>query len=277
MEGFMNTERIRVGLVGCGAIGKAISLAIKSKFSDRAILYAISEPDKKKAQFIKRNFKYKLRELDIDRLIEKSDLVIEAANPAVARSLISKTLGQGKDIMVLSSGGVIKDYAKFLRLARKNRCRLYIASGALSGVDGLKAAGFGKITKVTLTSKKPIKALIDAPYIKIRNINLKKIKGECVIFEGPADSAIEGFPKNINVSATISLATLMNKKLVVKIVTSPHYRLNVHELEVEGDFGRIFSRVESKPSKDNPKTSQLAILSALATLSNILGYIKVGT
>ena len=42
-------------------------------------------------------------------------------------------------------------------------------------------------------------------------------------------------------------------------------------------LGGVFMRVENKPSPDNPKTSALAYLSAIATLNKILSGVKIGT
>jgi aspartate dehydrogenase len=60
-------------------------------------------------------------------------------------------------------------------------------------------------------------------------------------------------------------------------VTSPEYTKNSHEILVEGDFGNLVSRTENFPCPDNPKTSFLAVLSAIATIKNILEPIKIGT
>ncbi len=270
-------KKIKVGLVGCGAIGRVIAQYIRTRFADKAVLYAITEPDISKIRVLKKQLKRRLRVLDIDTLIKKSDLVIEAANPYVAREVVNKTLHFKKDAMILSSGGLINEYKNFFAKAEKNRCRLFVPSGALSGVDALKAASFGKIKRIVLTSRKPVKALLDAPYVVKKHLNLKGIRGEKIIFEGSVREAVKGFPKNINVSATVNLSSLAGKNIVIRIVTSPRYRLNSHELTVEGDFGKVSSRVESKPCKDNPKTSQIAVLSVLATLRDILGYIRVGT
>lgn len=271
-------KKIKVGLVGYGAIGRAIAQYIQTHLSDKAVLYAISEPDTDKIRALKKQPKSNFRVLDIDTLIKKSDLVIEAANPSVARGVIKKALRFKKDVMILSSGGLINEYKKFFAQAEKNRCRLFLPSGALSGVDALKAASFGKIRRIVLTSRKPVKALLDTPYVVKKRLNLKGIKkGEKILFEGSVREAVKGFPKNINVSATVNLASLAGENILVRIVTSPRYRLNSHELTVEGDFGKISSRIESRPSQDNPKTSQIAVLSALATLRDIVGYVRVGT
>ena len=43
---------------------------------------------------------------------------------------------------------------------------------------------------------------------------------------------------------------------------------NIHEIEARGDFGRLTVTLENVPS-DNPRTSRLAALSAIATLDEI--------
>ena len=86
-----------------------------------------------------------------------------------------------------------------------------------------------------------------------------------------------GFPKNINVSATLSLAGLGAKKTKVRIIACPHMLVNVHEVYVQGDFGSFYTRCENFPSEQNPKTSRLAILSAVATLERVLRNVKIGT
>ncbi|NQV03924.1 MAG: DUF108 domain-containing protein, partial [Candidatus Omnitrophica bacterium] len=74
----------------------------------------------------------------------------------------------------------------------------------------------------------------------------------------------------INVAATLSLSGIGPRRTRVRIITSPKYTRNTHEVEVEGEFGRFFTRTENIPSEKNPKTSQLAIFSALAKLKEIL-------
>ena len=166
---------------------------------------------------------------------------------------------------------------KLLKKAGDNGVRVYIPSGALCGVDGLKSASVGRIDSVTLTTRKPPRGLEGAPYIKEKDIDLAGITGETVIFEGSVEDAIRGFPQNINVSAALSLAGLGAKKTRVKIVTSPSYTKNIHEVEIIGEAGRIFTRTENIPSKSNPKTSELAVFSAIATLSGITNTVRVGT
>ncbi len=103
------------------------------------------------------------------------------------------------------------------------------------------------------------------------------IKNEKILFQGSALEAVKAFPKNINVASVLSLAGLGAEKTLVKIITSPEYTKNTQEVEIIGDFGKITTKPENVPSEKNPKTSKLAILSAIATLNGIVESVRVGT
>ncbi len=135
-----------------------------------------------------------------------------------------------------------------------------------------------------------VKALAGSPFVKARKLDLTRLRGPRVLFEGSPDEAVSAFPQNINVGATMMLASLLPagrppraggvKRLppaTIRIIADPALRMNVHELEVEGDCGRVRCRVESKPSATNPKTSEIAVRSALATLSQLFAPIRIGT
>ena len=98
-----------------------------------------------------------------------------------------------------------------------------------------------------------------------------------MIFEGSPRQVVEGFPQNTNVAAALSLASGLPDRLVrIQVVADPTIQRNVHELDVQGDCGRIWCRIESRPSA-NPKTSELAVRSAVATLHRIFDNISIGT
>ena len=114
-------------------------------------------------------------------------------------------------------------------------------------------------------------------YINQRGLNLNKIRGETVLFSGSAADAIKNFPQNINVAATLSIVGIGEKRTQVKIVASPRLKRNIHEIYIDSDAGRISSRVENLIHPDNRKTSFLAVLSAIATLRQLLEPVRVGT
>ncbi|NQT95660.1 MAG: aspartate dehydrogenase [Candidatus Omnitrophica bacterium] len=267
-----------IGIVGCGTIGTFLAKRINKDFKLLARLAGLCDIDEEKAKVLSKKLSKKIPILSLDQLIEKSDLIIEAASSSISCNICKKALTKGKDVMVMSIGGLIKDYKSLFSLAEKKKATIILPSGAICGLDGLKSAKLANVRKVTLTTRKPPKGLKGAPYIIEKDIDIDAITGEQVIFEGTAEDAVKAFPKNINVSALLSIAGIGAKKTRVKIVTSPEYMVNMHELEVEGDFGRLVSRTENVPSPTNPKTSFLAPLSALATLKQILNPSqKIGT
>lgn len=268
---------IKVGIIGCGTIGKELALACQTRFREEVTLEAVADSDAAAARKLQSRLKPKPKVLSVDELIKSCDLVVEAASKHVSHEIAKKALSQGKDVMVMSVGGLIGKEREVFNLARTHRCCLYIPSGGIVGIDGLKAAKIGKIYRVLLTTRKPPQGFEDAPYVIRHKINLKNLKQEKVLFEGSATEAVKGFPKNINVSAALSLAGIGAKKTKVRIIATPHMLVNVHEVYVQGDCGSFYTRAENFPSEQNPKTSRLAILSAVATLERILRNVKIGT
>jgi len=268
---------IKVGIVGCGTIGQELARACQKKFSDEVTIEALADSDAAQARKLQKRLRPKPKVLTVDRLVRNCDLVIEAASLQAAYEVAKKALSLGKDVMVMSVGGILGKEKEIFELARTHRCCLYLPSGGVVGIDGLKAANVGKIHSVTLTTRKPPQSFEDAPYVIKHGIKLKNLKQEKILFEGNAAQAVRGFPKNINVSATLSLVGLGAKRTRVKIIATPLMLVNVHELYVQGDFGSFYTRTENFPSEQNPKTSRLAILSAEATLERILRNVKMGT
>ena len=272
------SKLLKIGIVGCGAIGSSLANAIVSEFSDKAQLTSLYDTNMENIYRLAAKFdNQKLVALNLEDLINKVDLVIEATKVSSALEIARKALSSGRDIMVMSVGGIVENYAELGALAKEKGVRLFVPSGAICGLDGIKAAACGKIHKVTLTTKKVPKAFLGVPYVLKRKIRLDNISEDTVIFEGNAYDAIRAFPQNINVAATLSMAGLGPQNTVVRIVASPGATGNIHEIEVESDAGKIFARTENVIHPDNPKTSYLAVLSALATLKQILEPLKLGT
>jgi len=267
---------IRVGVVGCGTIGSYLIKNIIKKCKKNITLSGISDPDIEKVKKLKRSLKKGLKSFALEELVKKSDLVIEAANAEAAAEVLRLALKFKKDVMVMSVGGLLLN-KQLIKAVYKSKNRVYVPSGAIAGIDALKTARMGRIQSVKLTTKKPVAGLVGAPYLKERGIDLRKVKKDTVIFQGSAADAVASFPKNINVAAILSLAGIGPLKTEVCIIASPLVKRNTHTIAIEGDFGTIVCITENVPSRLNPKTSMLAVLSALATLDGILNNLKIGT
>ncbi|MEW6381479.1 MAG: aspartate dehydrogenase [bacterium] len=264
----------KIGVIGCGTIGAQICLAIdQGKIA--ADLVAVADMDEVKAQRLADQLANPCEVLLIPELVRRVDLVVEAANQNVVPSLMEMVLDQGKEVLIMSVGGLLPLTWIWERIPDSG-CRLYIPSGAIAGLDALRAANLAKIDSVTLTTRKPPRGLKGAPHCTEKGINLDALDREMVIFEGTAHEAVRAFPQNINVAATLSLAALGPDKTRVRIIADPGVTSNIHEIEIMGESGRIVTRTENVPSAANPKTSCLAVLSAIATLQGILSPVKVG-
>ena len=214
--------------------------------------------------------------LPLEALARRADLLIEAASGKAASDLLPLLARHRRPALILSTGGLLNRPGALRALVRKG-IPLYLPSGALAGLDGIKAAAAGKLRSVTLTTRKPPRSLAGAPGVVRRKIRLENLRRPKVIFSGSAARAAKEFPQNINVAATLALAGIGPARTRVKIIADPGIQTNIHEVEAVGDFGRMKARTENLPSPANPKTSLLAVGSAVATLRQILQPLKVGT
>ncbi len=269
-------KRLKIGVIGCGAIGSELARSIETRFFDKATLEAVYEIDEERAKNFVSKLKYIPQLCNLEDLVDKVDLVIEAASLTVVPEVLRLAIEKGKDILVLSVGGLFGQ-EELMKEAEAKGVQIHIPSGAIGGMDAVKAAHIGGIKSIQLETIKPPMSYDGAPYVINEGIDLSKIDKETVLFEGSAEEAIKGFPRNINVSAILSFCGLGQKKTKVKIVASPDTKWNSHEVTLEGTFGRFKARADNLPLESNPKTSALSPLSAIALLRQILSNFKVGS
>lgn len=273
----------KVSIIGCGALGTIITTCLCEHLKDKVEVVFVCDNNAENLDKFLANFEnIKFNVVDnYVKAIEQADFIIESASAAIACDVAKRALTLGKDILILSVGGLIDCYDEILEIVQKPESgTLYLPSGAVCGIDGLVSAGsFDVVTvdTVELTTKKNPKGLQGAPYLVENNISLENIEDEMVVFEGTAREAVAGFPKNINVSACLSFAGIGFDRTKVKIIASEKYSNNIHEVYIKGDFGEIRTITSNMPCPLNPKTSYLAGLSTCALVKKIFSKIKIGT
>lgn len=271
-----------VGLVGCGAIGTVLAHAIdEGKAGDARLVYAYDLVFNK-SEKLARELSHKPRVAkDFRELIECEDidLIIEAASQDAVRQYALRILKAGKDLLIMSVGALVdsKLTSEIRHFTSGSKRKVYIPSGAIAGLDGLKAAAINRIDEVVLKTRKPPKGLMGAPYVEKKKMDLNTLKEPTIIYEGPAKEACKLFPENVNVAAALSLAGIGPEKTKVQIVADPTINENIHEIQVKGEFGRLTVRTENVVSPLNPKTSALAVFSAITTLKKITENFQIGT
>jgi aspartate dehydrogenase len=263
-----------IGIVGCGAIGRAILRAVDDGRVDVNVGGVTSRTEATAREFIA-TLKTAVPLLSRSDVIAASDLVIEAAGGHVVDELARETFAAGKDLMVISIGALL-DHPDLFDLARQKRCRLILPSGGISGLDALKGAAVGKVELVTLTSRKPPRALLGAPYLHEHGISLDGLTEERLLFSGPAREAVRGFPDNLNISTALSLAGIGPDLTRVMLYAVPGLDRNCHDIEISGEFGSLSMHLENIPS-ENPKTGRLVALSMVRAVQDYVDYVRVGT
>jgi aspartate dehydrogenase len=266
---------MRVGIVGLGTIGRALCQAI-DRGEIAVQLAAVTTRHHERAKPFLQSLGHQPPLLALEELVSSSELVIEAATHEALETIAPCRLCQGKDLMVLSVGGLL-EHDEWVNLARQTGSRIYVPSGAIVGLDGVKGAAIGRITAVTMTSRKPPKALAGAPFVVEHRIDLDGFTQETLLFEGSAREACRGFPANVNISAALSLAGIGADRTRIRVIVVPSGTRNVHDIEVVGEFGRFSIHLENEPSETNPRTGKLTYLSTLAMLKGLANPLQVGT
>lgn len=263
MKRHPSSRSVRVGIIGCGAIGSQVARAASSMEDIQEVhLYDLDPLSLEEVAKEVRG----IASPDAATLVANCDVVVEAANKGVVQTSILSALQQGKRALVLTVGALADDElrATLLAAARENHTKLHLPSGAIMGVDGLRAAAEGHVKSVTLVTTKP-------------NAGLSQdVDRWTLLFNGCARDAVEAFPKNVNVAATLAMAGVGFDSTWVQVAVDPLAALNSHKVIIEGDFGRARIEVENLPSPTNPRTSYLASLSAIAALRRIVSPIEVG-
>jgi len=276
---------MNVCIIGCGAIGSELAVAIDSGKVKGATLSALVDIMRDSAHKLKLRLRKdlgvftSLSELTSSPEFKNVDLVIEAASQAAAKSISKQIVECKKDLLLMSVGALTDEVlmSQLMSAVLSNGSHIYVPSGAIAGIDAIKSVK-GTLESVKLITTKNPRALAGAPFFNTSDIGLDSIKEKKLIYEGTAADAITKFPANINVAAILALAGIGFHETKVRIIADPHITVNQHQIEAAGAFGEMVITVRNISSPNNPKTSLLAVLSAVECLRSICEPgIKIGT
>ena len=268
-----------IGLLGCGAIGRGLAVAVDEGKVPGAALVAVFDQDADAANGLAQRLSSSpIAAASFDDLVNADgvDLVAEAASQAAVRGYGEAALSHGKDLLVMSTGALLDGglLSRLSDLAHEKGCRVYAPSGAVGGIDAIRAAR-NELEEVTLTTRKPPETLVDVAASP--DAPAGAVTSAQVVFEGNALEAVKRFPFNINVASVLSLAGIGPERTRVIIIADPEAGGNIHEVYARGRSGTLRFTMENVPHPDNPMTSHLALLSAIETLRRACqGGVKIG-
>ncbi|ALM86263.1 aspartate dehydrogenase [Bordetella sp. N] len=267
-------NRIRVGIAGFGAIGQSVARSLDAGVVPGLALAAIAVRDPLRHAGATWQSQAPLF-TTIDGLEPLCDVVIECAPAAVFGQIARPILSTGKKLVVLSSGALLS-HPDLIELARANGGQILVPSGAILGLDALTAAAEGVIHSVTMITRKPVRGLLGAPYLETHNIDLSGITEPTLVFRGTPREAAVGFPANLNVAVSVSLAGIGPDRTTLEIWADPNLERNVHRVVVDSDSAAFSMDIQNIPS-ENPKTGRITAQSVLAVLRKLSGPLRVGT
>src|SRR6266581_3180141 len=207
--------------------------------------------------------------------IMKPNLRVGLAGLGAIGMAIARRLEAGVPGVALSAGALL-DHMELLDRAAQTGARILVPTGALIGLDAVRAAAEGTIGSVKLVSRKPPSGLVGAPYLQERGITLAGIAEPVKLFEGSAREGVRGFPANVNVSAALALAGIGPDRTRLEIWADPGISRNIHHIEVDADCARFSMTIENVPS-ENPRTGKITALSAIACLRGLVSTLRVGS
>ena len=207
---------------------------------------------------------------EIDRVADlprDTELVVDCAGHEALRTYGPDILAAGLDLVTLSIGALADDeLADTLRAAgTAGGARLHLASGAIGALDCLRAAQVGTLTEVRYVGRKPPQGWVGSAAEDSVDLGVLT-QGALVHFSGTARDAAQRYPKNANVAAAVALAGLGFDATTVELIADADVSANIHEIHATGDFGKFTFRIEGDTLPENPRTSALAAMSAVAAI-----------
>lgn len=269
------SSRARVAIGGLGAVGMEVVRRLRVDLGGLT-LTAVSARDRVAARDRLARMDIDVPVLPLADLAETADVVVECAPASVFEELVEPAVAKGRTVIAISVGALLRSWS-LVDSAREHGAQIVVPSGALLGLDAVRAAAEEGIHSVRMVTRKPPSGLAGAPYLEEHGIGLDDVTQPREIFEGSARDGAKGFPANVNVAAALALAGVGPDRTRLEIWADPTVDRNTHEVFVEAETARFTLRIENVPSAENPRTGRIVAGSVIATLRRLIAPLTIGT
>ena len=266
---------LRVAVAGLGAVGFEVAKRLARGLDDLS-LAAVSARDRPAAEARMAAVGAGAPVLPLEALADVADVIVECA-PAAVFALVAEPALRAGRVLVPISVAALMEHLYLVDVAKASGGRILVPSGALLGLDAVRAAAEGEIHSVRMVTRKPPGGLVGAPYLEAHGIDLDNLSEPLRVFSGTAREGAAGFPANLNVAAALGLAGIGLDRTELEIWADPGVSRNCHRIVVEADSARFTLEIENIPSEANPRTGRLVANSVVATLKRLVGPLIVGT
>lgn len=266
---------LRVGIGGLGTIGLPIARWLATSPSGLRLV-AVSARNRERAVERLAASGIAAPVVAAGALAERADVVIECMPAAVFDTVAVPAVEAGRILVALSAGALL-DRMSLIETARRTGARIIVPSGAILGLDAVRAAAQGTIRSVKMITRKPPQSLAGSPYLEQNRISIDGLTEPIRVFAGTAREGARGFPANVNVAAALGLAGIGPEATTLEIWADPALTRNTHRIEVEADSARFSMTIEGVPSEGNARTGKLTPLSVIACLKGLVEPLRIGT
>lgn len=265
---------LKVAIGSVGAIGKRVAERIDAGIEGLELV-AVSANNKDAAAKRLSHLNTELPIMDLGDLADHADVVVECAPSKHFREIAEPVIAQGKTFVPLSVGALLPNWDLVDRAAETG-ASIRAPSGAILGLDALRAAAEGEIFEVRMITRKHPRGLAGAPHLEQNNIDVDAISEATCVFEGSARDGAKGFPANVNVAAAVALAGAGPDKTRLEIWADPAVDRNLHTVKVDADSAAFEMHMRSIPTPDNPRTGLIVANSVIAVLRGLAAPLVVG-
>jgi aspartate dehydrogenase len=273
------TERkgqLKLAIAGLGAIGLPVARRVDAGDIPGITLVAVSARDEAKARKAMSRFRAPPPVMGLAALADAADVIVEGLPSRHFLDVAAPAVARGRIFMPLSVGALI-DHMHLVDRARETGARIIVPTGALLGLDAVRATAEGRISSVTIVTRKPPAGLAGAPLLVARGLSVDGLKEPLRVFAGSAREAILGFPANVNVAVALALAGVGPDRTQVEVWADPGVTRNTHTVTVKSDSSDLTMTIENLPDADNPRTGRITPLSVLAALRRLVSPLVVGS
>lgn len=261
---------------GLGAIGMRVARAVDEGKLEGFSLTAVSANDRARATERVTDFTSPPAVVALAALADHADVVVECVPAASFRDVAEPTVRRGRTLMPLSVGALLT-HMDLVDTARQTGGRIVVPTGAIIGLDTVRAMAVGEIYEVRLVTRKPPNGLAGAPHLVENGISVDGLKEALRVFQGTAREAAKAFPANVNVAAALGLAGVGPDRTTVEVWADPAVDRNMQSVTIRSDSGEAQMAIANIPSKENPRTGRIVANSVIATLSRMTAPLVSGS
>ena len=264
-----------VGIIGLGTIGAVVAKALDNGILGmRLAAVASGRPKKALANIAALSSAVEL--MGIDDVAECCDVIVDCAPKSVFRDIAVAAFSRGRVLVTVSGTGILAN-EDIEQMAHENGGQLILETGALLGLNAVRAAAEGTINSIRMVTRKPPNALAGAPHIIDNGISLDGLNDAIQVFKGTAREGALACPANVNVAAALGLAGIGADATELEIWADPNLDRNTHSIVVDSDSAKFNLQIENVQSESNPGTGKITALSVIACLRGMTAPMKIGT